>query len=85
MKASVINNAFLTAKNKNDVEIEKATSRNLSRISDDDVSEIHANLINIFGIKNNDESKYFDVDEFNYLITDLREKKIERDEKKNKQ
>jgi len=75
--AKQINEAFLTTKSKNDIEIEKATYRNISRIDDSDVTEIHDNLMKIFNIKSMNDSKYFTIEKFKNLIEKSRNKKRE--------
>ena len=42
-----LNDAFLTTKVKNDTEIERATTKNVSRISQSDIQEIHQNLMRV--------------------------------------
>lgn len=81
-KVQDINNAFLTTKSKNDVEVEKATKRNVNRIDDNDVLEIHNNLMKVLNIKSNNESKYFDINSFKDLIKEIRENKLLAEEKK---
>lgn len=81
-KVQDINNAFLTTKSKNDVEVEKATKRNVNRIDDNDVVEIHNNLMKVLNIKSNNESKYFDINSFKDLIKEIRENKLLAEEKK---
>jgi hypothetical protein len=81
-KVQDINNAFLTTKSKNDVEVEKATKRNINRIDDNDVFEIHNNLMKVLNIKSNNESKYFDINSFKDLIKEIRENKLIAEEKK---
>lgn len=81
-KVQDINNAFLTTKSKNDVEVEKATKRNVNRIDDNDVVEIHNNLMKVLNIKSNNESKYFDINSFKDLIKEIRENKLIAEEKK---
>jgi len=81
-KVQDINNAFLTTKSKNDVEVEKATKRNINRIDDNDVVEIHNNLMKVLNIKSNNESKYFDINSFKSLIKEIRENKLIAEEKK---
>lgn len=81
-KVQDINNAFLTTKSKNDVEVEKATKRNINRIDDNDVVEIHNNLMKVLNIKSNNESKYFDINSFKDFIKEIRENKLIAEEKK---
>lgn len=81
-KVQDINNAFLTTKSKNDIEVEKATKRNVNRIDDNDVVEIHNNLMKVLNIKSNNESKYFDINSFKDLIKEIRENKLIAEEKK---
>ena len=80
--AKQINEAFLTAKNKNNIEIEKATKKNIDRIDDSDVDEIHANLMKVFNIKSDSDSKYFNIEKFKKLINKARAEKQERLRKK---
>jgi len=80
--AKQVNEAFLTTKTKNDSEIEKATNRNIERIDDSDVDEIHANLMKVFNIKSDRDSKYFNVEKFKKLINKSRAEKQERLRKK---
>ena len=68
-----INEAFLTTATKNDIEIEKATKRNISRIDDKNVNEIHSNLIKVFNIKSIDDSKYFEFNNFSELVMSKKE------------
>lgn len=77
--AKEINEAFLTIKSKNNLSVEKATKRNLDKISTDDISEIHSNIMNVFAITKNEECKYFDVNKFQKLIEKLREEKEEEE------
>ena len=63
-----INDAFLTRSIKNDIEIEKATRRNLDRIDDKNKKEIHQNLMRVLSIKSEDDSKYYDFSKFKELI-----------------
>jgi len=81
-KIQDINNAFLTEKTKNDLEIEKATKRNVGRISEDDTVEIHTNLMKVFNIKSNSDSKYFSIDRWKKYIAIVKEEKRARDLKK---
>ena len=83
--AKQINEAFLTAKTKNDSEIEKATKRNIDRIDDSDVDEIHTNLMKVFNIKSDSDSKYFNIEKFKKLINKARAEKQERLRKKQQQ
>ena len=71
-----INDAFLTSKTKNDIEIERASYKNIDRISDKDVAEIHKNLMKVFNIESNEDCKYYNVEKFTTLVTELRTKKI---------
>ena len=59
-----LNDAFLTTKVKNDTEIERATTKNVSRISQSDIQEIHQNLMRVLNIKSESESKYFSFENF---------------------
>ena len=79
--AKQINEAFLTAKTKNDSEIEKATKRNLDRIDDSDVDEIHKNLMKVFNIKSVLDSKYSNVDRFRRFVEKARKEKEEKKRK----
>jgi len=83
-KAKQLNDAFLTAKSKTDIEIEKATYRNIARFEDSEIAEIHANLMKVFDIKSTKESKYFDIKSFRTLVSDSREKKATLQEKAKK-
>ena len=77
--------AFLTTKIKNDKEIESATAKNISRVTPSDIQEIHQNLMRILNIKNEDESKYFLLDNFKNLVGRLKqEKKVNEEYKKYK-
>ena len=80
--AKAINEAFLTNKTKNDLEVEKATKRNIDRIDDNDVSEIHTNLMKVFNIKTDSDSKYFSIENFKKFIYKCREDKRAREAKK---
>ena len=62
-----LNDAFLTTKVKNDKEIEIATNKNVSRISQSDIQEIHQNLMRVLNIKSESESKYFSFENFKNL------------------
>lgn len=77
-----LNDAFLTTKVKNDTEIEKATTRNINRISNSDVQEIHQNLIRVLNIKSESESKYFGFENFKNLVLRLKQDKKINDEYK---
>ena len=70
-----LNDAFLTTKVKNDKEIEIATNKNVSRISQSDIQEIHQNLIRVLNIKSESESKYFLIDNFKNLVGKLKQEK----------
>ena len=83
--AKQINEAFLTTKNKNNIEVEKATKKNIDRIDDSDVDEIHTNLMKVFNIKSSNDSKYFNVEKFKKLINKARAEKQERLRKKQQQ
>ena len=83
--AKQINEAFLTTKNKNNIEVEKATKKNIDRIDDSDVDEIHTNLMKVFNIKSDSDSKYFNVEKFKKLINKARAEKQERLRKKQEQ
>jgi len=80
--AKQINEAFLTAKTKNDSEIEKATKRNIDRIDDNDIDEIHTNLMKVFNVKSSNDSKYFKVEKFKRFIHIARADKLEKTKKK---
>ena len=70
-----LNDAFLTTKVKNDKEIETATNKNVSRISQSDIQEIHQNLIRVLNIKSENDSKYFLIDNFKNLVAKLKQEK----------
>ncbi len=77
-----LNDAFLTTKVKNDKEIEIATNKNVSRISQSDIQEIHQNLMRVLNIKSESESKYFTFESFKNLVLKLKqEKKINEEYK----
>ena len=77
-----LNDAFLTTKVKNDTEIEKATTRNINRITNTDIQEIHQNLMRVLNIKDESESKYFTFESFKNLVLKLKqEKKINEEYK----
>ncbi len=77
-----LNDAFLTTKVKNDTEIEKATTRNINRITNTDIQEIHQNLMRVLNIKSESESKYFTFESFKNLVLKLKqEKKINEEYK----
>ena len=78
-----LNDAFLTTKVKNDKEIETATNKNVSRISQSDIQEIHQNLIWVLNIKNENDSKYFLIDNFKNLVAKLKQEKKVNEEYKN--
>ena len=78
-----LNDAFLTTKVKNDKEIEIATNKNVSRISQSDIQEIHQNLIRVLNIKSESESKYFLIDNFKNLVGKLKQEKKVNEEYKN--
>jgi hypothetical protein len=77
-----LNDAFLTTKVKNDTEIEKATTRNITRITQTDINEIHQNLMRVLNIKSESESKYFSVENFKNLVLRLKQEKKLNDEYK---
>jgi 2-oxo-4-hydroxy-4-carboxy--5-ureidoimidazoline (OHCU) decarboxylase len=80
-----LNDAFLTTKVKNDKEIEIATNKNVNRISNTDIQEIHQNLMRVLNIKSESESIYFLIDNFKNLVSKLKqEKKVNEDFKKYK-
>ena len=77
-----LNDAFLTTKVKNDTEIERATTRNINRITNTDIQEIHKNLMRVLNIKSESESKYFTIESFKNLVLKLKqEKKINEEYK----
>ena len=78
-----LNDAFLTTKVKNDTEIERATTKNVSRISQSDIQEIHQNLMRVLNIKSESESKYFTFENFKALVVSIRQEKKINDEYKN--
>ena len=78
-----LNDAFLTTKVKNDTEIERATTKNVSRISQSDIQEIHQNLMRVLNIKSENESKYFSFENFKNLVVSIRQEKKINDEYKN--
>ena len=78
-----LNDAFLTTKVKNDKEIESATNKNVSRISNTDIQEIHQNLLRVLNIKSESESKYFLFDNFKNLVVKLKQEKKVNEEYKN--
>ena len=78
-----LNDAFLTTKVKNDTEIERATNKNINRISNTDIQEIHQNLMRVLNIKSENESKYFLFDNFKNLVVKLKQEKKVNEEYKN--
>ena len=77
-----LNDAFLTTKVKNDTEIERATTKNINRISQTDIQEIHQNLMRVLNIKSESESKYFLIDNFkNFVAKSKQEKKLNEEYK----
>ena len=78
-----LNDAFLTTKVKNDTEIERATNKNVNRISNTDIQEIHQNLMRVLNIKSETESKYFLIENFKNLVGKLKQEKKINDEYKN--
>ena len=66
-----LNDAFLTTKVKNDTEIERATNKNVNRISNTDIQEIHQNLMRVLNIKSESESKYFAFENFKSSFSHL--------------
>ncbi len=77
-----LNDAFLTTKVKNDTEIERATNKNVNRISNTDIQEIHQNLMRVLNIKSETESKYFLIDNFkNFVAKSKQEKKLNEEYK----
>ena len=70
-----LNDAFLTTKVKNDTEIERATTKNINRISQTDIQEIHQNLMRVLNIKSESESKYFTFENFKSLVIKLKQEK----------
>ena len=70
-----LNDAFLTTKVKNDKEIEIATNKNVSRISQSDIQEIHQNLMRVLNIKSESDSKYFSFENFKSLVIKLKQEK----------
>ena len=78
-----LNDAFLTTKVKNDKEIEIATNKNVSRISQSDIQEIHQNLMRVLNIKSESESKYFTFENFKSLVLTIRQEKKLNEEYKN--
>ncbi|QKJ26172.1 hypothetical protein ACBT_0188 [Aliarcobacter cibarius] len=80
-----LNNAFITTRIKNDDEIKKATSKNINRINEYDIEEIHKNLIKTLNIKNESETNYFLLEKFKELINEIKnEKKINNEYKEYK-
>ena len=70
-----LSDAFLTTKVKNDTEIERATAKNVNRISNTDLQEIHQNLMRVLNIKSDSESKYFLFDDFKNLVVKIKQEK----------
>ena len=77
-----LNDAFLTTKVKNYKEIEIATNKNVSRISQSDIQEIHQNLMRVLNIKSESESKYFTFENFKALVVKLKQEKKVNEEYK---
>ena len=73
----------MTTKVKNDTEIERATTKNVSRISQSDIQEIHQNLMRVLNIKSENESKYFSFENFKSLVLTIRQEKKINEEYKN--
>ena len=71
-KAQMINEAFLTAKGKMDIEVKKATLRNISRITDSDTKEIHENLMKVLNVKSSADSSYYELASYKELIAKVR-------------
>ena len=78
-----LNDALLTTKVKNDTEIERATNKNVNRISNTDIQEIHQNLMSVLNIKSETESKYFLIDNFKNFVAKSKQEKKLNDEYKN--
>lgn len=76
-----INEAFLSTRAKNDIEIETAAYNNVKRIKNKDIDEIHANLMKVLEIKNEEDSQYFNKENFHNLIKKMRALKEERERK----
>jgi hypothetical protein len=80
-----LNEAFLTTRSKNDFEIEKATVRNINRITSSDILEIHNNLLRVLNIQSENDSKYFSIDNFkNFIQKTKQEKRLNEEYKKYK-
>ena len=74
-KIKEIQNAFLTTKIKNDIEIERATYKNIDRIHNKDIEEIHTNLMRVFAVKSEADCSYFNPQFFRDLVYKKREEK----------
>jgi len=80
-----LNEAFLTTRSKNDFEIEKATVRNINRITSSDILEIHNNLLRVLNIQSENDSKYFSIENFkNFIQKTKQEKRLNEEYKKYK-
>ncbi len=77
-----LNDAFLTTKVKNDTEIERATNKNVLRISASDIQEIHQNLMRVLNVKSESDSKYFLLENFKNLVGKLKQEKKENEDYK---
>jgi len=77
--AKQINKAFLTTRVKNNLEIEKAVKRNIKRVIDSEIFEIHKNLLEIFNIKSESDCDYFLLENFKDLIENVRLEKKKKE------
>ena len=77
-----LNDAFLTTKVKNDTEIERATNKNVLRISASDIQEIHQNLMRVLNVKSESDSKYFLLENNKNLVGKLKQEKKENEDYK---
>jgi len=70
-----IDKAYLTKEIVNNLEIEKSVKRHISKIKENNIKEIHKNLLEILEIKNIDDSIYFNFHNFQVLVSEVLEAK----------
>ena len=78
ISAKQLNKAFITKQVENDLAIEKAVYRNIKRISDKNIREIHKNILSVLSIESSSDSTYFLFEKFNELYRNEERKYKER-------
>lgn len=67
-----LDKAFISTKITTDKTIRDAAYRNIRIVENIDIKNIHLRVIKIMGVKSDQDSKYFNFDEFNCLLKEAR-------------